>query len=255
MSLFALWKRRRLLPTELRDFLAPFPHSALYFERRYILETIEAAAVYTLGPRLLDVGCGIKPYERIFAPKISEHIGIDYEPTAGGSYGSGTRADLWGDSLNLPFDDGSFDTVLSTQVIEHVVDPKRAVAEIHRVLRPGGVLILSAPMTWPIHEPPHDYFRYTEFGFRSLLADQDFEVVELWKRGRSLTTLAQLFIDLFTAVPPDRTIIVRRSAALFNFVAAVTAEWLEALFPNDRLCLGCTIVARKKAGSNTEQQR
>ncbi len=248
MSLLTLWKRRRQLPPELRDFLAPFPHSALYFERRYLLETMQAAVSHAQGPRLLDVGCGIKPYETLFAPKIAEHVGIDYQPTTAGSYGTSTRADVWGDSLDLPFPEASFDTVLSTQVIEHVTDPIRALAEIHRVLKPGGVLILSAPMTWPIHEPPHDYFRYTEFGLRSLLTRQGFEIVEVWKRGRSVTTLVQLFIDLFSAVRPERPAFVRRTSALLNFTLATCAEFLERLIPNDRLALGCTFVGRKASG-------
>ena len=247
MSLFTLLKYRRQLPPELRDFLAPSPHSPVYFERRYLLESLQAALPFAQGPRLLDVGCGIKPYERLFAPKITEHIGVDYLPTTTGSYGRATKADVWGDSLDLPFPEASFDTVLSTQVIEHVTDPFLALGEIHRVLKPDGVLILTAPMTWPIHEAPHDYFRYTEFGLRSLLTRHGFAIEATWKRGRSIATLCQLFIDLFSAMGPERPVLLRRSSALLNLTLTIFAEFLEHFIPNDRLALGCTFVARKCA--------
>ncbi|PWG74541.1 SAM-dependent methyltransferase, partial [Enterococcus hirae] len=64
---------------------------------------------------------------------------------------------------------GAFDTVLCTQVLEHVRDPKKALQELPRVLRPGGVLILSAPHLSMVHDAPHDYFRYTGFGLAELL--------------------------------------------------------------------------------------
>jgi SAM-dependent methyltransferase len=79
------------------------------------------------------------------------------------------RPDLVGDALHLPVRDGSLDVVAMVEVLEHVPDPWRAVEEARRVLRPGGVLLGSAPLVWPIHGDPHDYFRFTDAGLRVLL--------------------------------------------------------------------------------------
>ena len=74
---------------------------------------------------------------------------------------------------SLPFDAGSFDTVLCTEVLEHVAEPFRAVNEIARVLRPAGHVILTVPLYFPLHEEAGmNFFRYTPYGLRHLLKAQ-----------------------------------------------------------------------------------
>ena len=112
--------------------------------------------------RLLDAGCGTKPYTGIFAGHVQRHIGLEKGRRR---YG---RADVWGDVLALPFRDCAFDTALCNQVLEHVPEPRMAMDELARVLRPGGYLIVTAPHIWGLHEVPHDYFRFTPYGLRHL---------------------------------------------------------------------------------------
>ncbi len=112
--------------------------------------------------RLLDAGCGAKPYTDIFEGRVHQYIGLE---KARGRY---ERADVWGDVMALPFRDRVCDTVLCNQVLEHVPEPQGAVDEIARVLRPGGYLILTAPHIWGLHEIPRDYFRFTPYGLRYL---------------------------------------------------------------------------------------
>ena len=112
--------------------------------------------------RLLDAGCGAKPYTGIFAGHVQRHIGLEKGRRR---YG---RADVWGDVLALPFRDCTFDTALCNQVLEHVPEPRMAMDELARVLRPGGYLIVTAPHIWGLHEVPHDYFRFTPYGLRHL---------------------------------------------------------------------------------------
>ena len=112
--------------------------------------------------KLLDAGCGNKPYVRIFEDRVQQYIGLE---KGRGRY---ERADVWGDVLDLPFRDGTCDTVLCNQVLEHVPNPQEAIDEMARVLRPGGYLILTAPHIWGLHEIPHDYFRFTPYGLRHL---------------------------------------------------------------------------------------
>jgi SAM-dependent methyltransferase len=135
--------------------------------------------------RLLDVGCGNKPYQPIFAPHVTEYIGIEHEATfaATAAGHQGTRPDLTYDGQRIPFPDQSFDTVLNVQVLEHTPQPRLLLSEMARVLKPGGLLILSAPFQFRLHEQPHDYYRYTSHGLRHLLDEAGLDVEEITQQG------------------------------------------------------------------------
>ncbi|MFQ5905078.1 MAG: class I SAM-dependent methyltransferase [bacterium] len=133
---------------------------------------IREASRYARGS-LLDVGCGEKPYYHIYSERVSSYVGLDLPKTNPAS------ADVHADALSLPFKDGSFDTVVSFQVLEHVREPDAMVREATRVLSPGGYAIVSAPHMWGLHEVPHDYFRFTEYGFRHLFESNNLELVNI----------------------------------------------------------------------------
>jgi SAM-dependent methyltransferase len=138
--------------------------------------------------RLLDVGCGEKPYAHLFRPYVTEYLGIEHEETfaltaaVAGPSGTG-GPDLVYDGKRLPFEDRTFDTVLNVQVLEHTPRPGALVAEMARVLKDDGLLILSAPFQFRLHEEPHDYFRYSPHGLRVLCADAGLEIVEVLAQG------------------------------------------------------------------------
>jgi SAM-dependent methyltransferase len=94
-----------------------------------------------------------------------EYVGLDYPTTAIAMYG--TRPDVFADGAALPFADATFDTVLLLEVLEHVADARAVLAEIARVLKPGGVLLLSVPFLYPLHDAPHDYRRFTAPGLEA----------------------------------------------------------------------------------------
>jgi SAM-dependent methyltransferase len=135
--------------------------------------------------RLLDVGCGNKPYEAIFRPYVSEYLGIEHEATfeLTSAGGDATRPDFVYDGVTLPFPDRSFDTVLNIQVLEHTPYPARLVAEMSRVLTDEGLLILAAPFQFRLHEQPHDYFRYSSHGLRHLCGEAGLDVLEVHQQG------------------------------------------------------------------------
>ncbi len=143
---------------------------------------IERALVAHARGTLLDVGCGEKPFEG-HAPRVERWIGLDAD--------SNSRADVHGTVFAIPLPDASVDTVLCTQVLEHVDDPARALAEMARVLRPGGALILTVPQYWPLHEEPYDFFRYTELGLRKLFAGAGLRVELLEGQGRGAIVAGQ----------------------------------------------------------------
>ena len=151
-----------------------------------VLERSLRAVAPRARGRLLDVGCGDKPYEEWFRPFVSAYIGIEhgatFAATAAGT-GTGGRPDVVYGAGPLPFKDGSFDTVLSVQVLEHTPRPGALMAEMSRVLAPDGVLILTAPFQFRLHEQPHDYFRYSSHGLRQLCSEVGLEVIQVEPQG------------------------------------------------------------------------
>jgi SAM-dependent methyltransferase len=108
---------------------------------------------------VLDVGCGVKPYYPFFAGAAS-YVGVDVKENL--------DADLIGSVDALPVEDGSFDVVLCTQVLEHVDDPALAVRELHRVTAPGGRVLASTHGVMLYHPNPQDLWRWTHTGLRRL---------------------------------------------------------------------------------------
>lgn len=128
--------------------------------------------------RTLDLGSQQGPYAAHFPRRVAVDI----------SAGPGVH--VVGDAIALGFADDSFDVVLCTEMLEHISEPQRAIDEMRRVLRPGGVLLLTTRFLFPIHDAPHDYFRYTKYGLRHLL--RRFEIVELREETTAVGTLAVL---------------------------------------------------------------
>jgi SAM-dependent methyltransferase len=150
--------------------------------------TLEPFIISQLGRAkapLLDLGCGNRPYNSHY-PK-GEAVGAD---VAGSSLHC---VDVVLDaSCGLPFEDERFETILCTQVLEHVQHPERLIAEAYRVLRPAGKLILTCPFIWELHERPHDYLRFSEYWLTSNLAQAGFGVELLQRQGGDLATIGQL---------------------------------------------------------------
>ena len=134
--------------------------------------------------RLFDYGCGAAPYRGFFRD-CQEYIGADVTP--------GPYIDRLLDAEGLTQEpSGSYDAVLSTQVLEHVKDPVAYVRECHRLLRPGGQLMLSTHGMVEEHGCPYDFHRWTSRGLENLAADCGFEVVESVKFTTEIRGLVQL---------------------------------------------------------------
>jgi len=113
--------------------------------------------------RVLDVGCGAKPYEPLFSPRAASYVGVD--PV------DNPRAELRGSVEALPVDDASFDVVLCNQVLEHCDDPAKAVSELHRVTAAGGRVLASTHGVMAYHPSPTDYWRWTHAGLEKLFRE------------------------------------------------------------------------------------
>jgi SAM-dependent methyltransferase len=141
--------------------------------------------------KVLDVGCGNKPYRSLFKDSITEYTGCDINQTSLNS------VDIICNVLEIPLPDQSFDTVLCTQVIEHVYDHKSLLKEIYRLLKKDGVIILSGPLYWPVHGEPHDFFRFTKYGFVKLLEECGFSITEIQENGGAWATAGQSLAHAF----------------------------------------------------------
>jgi len=136
---------------------------------------------------MVDIGCGEKPYAPLFAPYVKRHIGVDHAD----SYHCDEEVDVCANAYDTTLPDDFADTVLSTAVLEHLERPRDAMREIQRILRPGGHLILTAPLFWHLHEEPRDFFRYTSHGLKYLLEEAGLQPVEIKPLSGFIVTFCQ----------------------------------------------------------------
>lgn len=140
--------------------------------------------------RLIDIGCGTKPYKNLLPPYLTEHIGVDHKDTLHDK----SNIDRFGTAYNIPAEDSEFDCALCTAVLEHLEEPEQALRECHRVLKQGGVAIYSVPFIWHLHEEPRDFYRFSKYGLKYLFEKAGFEIVEIRALSGFWVTFGQLFV-------------------------------------------------------------
>lgn len=133
---------------------------------------------YATDKRTLDIGSGGSSYDRFFPNRIT----IDIDPSR--------KPDIVADAHKLPFDNEEFESILCTEVLEHIHTPETAIAEMGRVLKKDGLLILTTRFIFPIHDAPNDYYRFTKYGLRHLF--RNWEIVDLQEETNTKDTLAVL---------------------------------------------------------------
>jgi len=138
--------------------------------------------------RFLDVGAGNQPYRSLIEGQTSvgEYVPLDLHDN--GPY---KRAENTWDGVSMPFEDSVFESAMATEVLEHCPRPNVTLGEIHRVLKPGGFLFLTVPFLWPLHDCPHDEYRYTPWSLERHLKEAGFTDIKLWPTGGWDASLAQ----------------------------------------------------------------
>jgi SAM-dependent methyltransferase len=167
--------------------------SATYAVRAPLARWLRAEAEgIPRGARVLDVGCGARPYEPWFRERTGTYVGVDIA--------SNPRADLVGTVEALPVEDASYDVVLCSQVLEHVDDPALAVRELRRVTAPGGRVLASTHGVQVYHPAPHDLWRWTHAGLERLFAQNgDWSTLGVTPGAGTTATLGMLiatYLDL-----------------------------------------------------------
>ncbi len=186
----------------------------------------------------LDFGAGLAKYKGLIKPYTTKYTTFDMIP--------GNAIDIVGDVLNAPFKNEEFDTVVSTQVLEHVEKPWIMVKEIGRILKKDGVCIMTAPFMVPYHADPHDYFRYSKEGLASLFRNEGFEIVESDSYGKTFSVLSEMIHFVFFSHYIPRSQTKQLWISRLMRIVKKTAAKADNLVKNKVLYPNSYVVARKK---------
>ena len=172
-----------------------------------------------LGPeaKILDLGSGLDR-------RTPNTINLEIEATP--------NVDVLGDGHRLPFKDAVFDAVISEAVLEHVQDPNRVVSEMHRVLKPGGVVCAAVPFLQGFHASPHDYQRYTVPGFNHLFSA--FTQIEGGACAGPTTSLHWIFREYVGLLFSFGNLLLAKLISLVVGWVTFPAVWLDYLLIHNR---------------------
>ena len=195
--------------------------------------------------KLLDIGSGAAPYKDLYRDDI-EIIDIDNNASR--------NPTVVGDAHALPFENNSFEYITCYEVLEHVLDPSSVTKEISRVMIPGGICGISAPMSWGLHYEPFDFRRFTKYGLRKLMEDNDLEVIYEKKIGGLYSFFFSRNLDLlFTflrSIPPISLLPYRGHIIVILFSPVTLALSLLCYildFLSKEDAIGWFVIAKKKA--------
>ena len=175
--------------------------NAFYFSRRGLHRGISKYAPQLTGA-MLDFGCGIKPYRGLF--NVDRYVGVDI--AVSGHDNALKHADAYYDGKTIPFPDAHFDSMLCSEVLEHVFNIDEILGELRRVVKPRGLALITIPFAWDQHEVPYDFARYTEWGIRHLLERHGFRIVAHEKSATYIETVSQLIVAYFYKHMPDNAL-------------------------------------------------
>ena len=181
--------------------------------------------------RVLDLGAGTAKYKPILIKNATDYIACDAKKNE--------NIDTICDMTNLVFAPESFDTIISTQVFEHIYNPFLVAGEIKKVLKSGGHAIITAPFMVPSHPDPKDNFRFSKEGLEEIFKSQGFEIVESGIYGGFFMVLSEMFH--FSRFSPYNN----KSG---RFIAAIEkiAKFFDKIFPSKIIYANAFVVAKKR---------
>lgn len=209
-------------------------------------------AALPAGSKVLDVGAGFCRYRHLF--KHCDYKAHDFCSYTGSEWNYG-EIDYVSDIVSIPVEDESFDVILNTEVLEHVPEPIKAIAEFARILKPGGVLLLTAPLGCGLHQKPHIYYGgFTPYWYDKFLGEYGFEIEEISPNGGFFLGYAQetgrimhyLFSPAGGSVKRVLLAPLRGLSALF-FRGAIPlwCHWLDRRHPDYDFTVGYFVQAKK----------
>jgi 2-polyprenyl-3-methyl-5-hydroxy-6-metoxy-1,4-benzoquinol methylase len=213
----------------------------LYFLMKDIKEALDKYA----KKKLLDLGCGNKPYKEWYGPLTESSTGCDAVQS------SENVVDTICLANELPYQNESFDTVFSTQVLEHVFDQQQMINEAARVLKKDGSLILSVPFTWELHEEPYDFFRITKYGLKEMFEKSGFEIDYIKANGGKWAAMFQMMINTVYSTFKYKTVKAKFLKIIFlelklTWLINQFAIWVDKRHFDESWTLNYIVVAKKK---------
>ena len=194
---------------------------------------------------LYDFGCGEAPFKPFFEQYCKQYVGVDWA----GSFHD-TKADIAAD-LNkpIPIEDNQADTIISISVLEHLCEPQNMLNEAHRILKPGGAIILQAPWQWMVHEAPYDFFRYSPYGLEHMFKKAGFSDIQIEAEcGFWATWFLKIcyFLRRFVRGPKPLRILMTVILTPFWFLFQILGLALDKIDNNPALeACGYYVVAKK----------
>lgn len=240
-------------------------YTIIKFQREAIVEAKKYAKALPAGRqgKLVDIGCGRMPYRKELEPLVDSYIGVDH-PEVSKLYKSDVKPEVLVDAKKLPFQNNFFDIALLIQVLEHVDEPDKVIKEAARVLKQGGILIISVPFFYPLHDIPYDFGRYTATALKSFINETSLRIVKIKAQGSFFefwlqmlnTFLAKRINDIISTNFNSYSLILLAIAitfsipvVLFNNLLMVIVNFIFRVFPDypDYFPMEYLIVARKKS--------
>jgi SAM-dependent methyltransferase len=218
------------------------PHYIHYY---FLIRDIKDAINHYAKGDLLDLGCGNKPYKSLYESKTVTQTGCDVIQS------DKNRVDVICPVTNLKFQGEQFDTVLCTQVLEHVFEHDKMMSEIYRVLKPGGHIILTVPFVWELHEEPYDFFRYTKHALKELFERTGLRIDYIKPNGGKWAAIYQLRNNMmYLSFRRRKTWGNKLKKILFMELRLTQlrnhfAIWMDKKFFDDVFTLNYIIVAHK----------
>lgn len=196
--------------------------------------------LYATDKKTLDIGSGGSSYDKFFPNRLT----VDIDPLR--------KPEIVADAHNLPFRDNEFEVVLCTEVLEHVKNPFKVEEEIRRVTKPGGMLILSTRFVFPLHDTPHDFWRFTKYGLKEIFGK--WEIIELKNETQTFSTVAALLQRIIFQTKLKFNKISKGLLLLVTYIFD-RLNWLivkefgnigQSVFEKDILSTGYVIICKKK---------
>ncbi len=215
-----------------------------YIHRYFLMQDIKFAIDNFASGNLLDVGCGNKPYEEWYNAKTTNQVGCDVAQS------SNHRVDTICLANDLQFESETFNTVFSTQVLEHVYDQRGMIKECFRVLKSGGYCIVTVPFTWELHEEPYDFFRITKHGIKELLEEAGFKIEYIKANGGKWAAMFQMMINTVYSTFKYKTVRSKILKIIFlelhlTWLINKMAIYIDRKFFDDVWSINYIVVAKK----------
>jgi SAM-dependent methyltransferase len=231
---------------KIRSYISPY-----FLIRYYLLRDIKYfIRKYKFEGKVLDFGCGQKPYEQFFIN--SQYLGIDFKEYSTNKDIPDKKPDYFFDEkyskdLTLPFSNESFDHSVSFQVLEHHKYPEKMISEIARITKKGGLILISFPFLYGLHEEPNDFQRYTKYKLKDLFEKNNCEIIESKEEGSLPSVISMLISEHISSFAAKDKLCYFLAAVSYPpfLLLQYLSLFSDKLFKSKKIFINYMILARK----------